>query len=41
MTKHALITWGGWDGHEPDKVAAQRPAKKAAGKATKKKSAKK
>ena len=21
MTK-ALITWGGWDGHEPDKVAA-------------------
>ena len=22
MTKHALITWGGWDGHEPDKVAA-------------------
>jgi len=18
----ALITWGGWDGHEPDKVAA-------------------
>jgi uncharacterized protein len=22
MTKRALITWGGWDGHEPDKVAA-------------------
>lgn len=19
---HALVTWGGWDGHEPDKVAA-------------------
>ena len=22
MAKRALITWGGWDGHEPDKVAA-------------------
>ncbi len=22
MTEKALITWGGWDGHEPDKVAA-------------------
>ena len=22
MTKRALITWGGWPGHEPDKVAA-------------------
>lgn len=22
MTGKALITWGGWDGHEPDKVAA-------------------
>ncbi len=22
MAKKALITWGGWDGHEPDKVAA-------------------
>jgi type 1 glutamine amidotransferase len=22
MTRKALITWGGWDGHEPDKVAA-------------------
>lgn len=22
MTKRALITWGGWEGHEPDKVAA-------------------
>ena len=22
MTKTALITWGGWPGHEPDKVAA-------------------
>lgn len=22
MTKTALITWGGWDGHQPDKVAA-------------------
>jgi type 1 glutamine amidotransferase len=21
-TRKALITWGGWDGHEPDKVAA-------------------
>lgn len=21
MTARALITWGGWDGHEPDKVA--------------------
>ena len=21
MTK-ALITWGGWDGHQPDKIAA-------------------
>lgn len=21
MTAEALITWGGWDGHEPDKVA--------------------
>ena len=22
MAKTALITWGGWDGHQPDKVAA-------------------
>jgi type 1 glutamine amidotransferase len=22
MSKSALIVWGGWDGHEPDKVAA-------------------
>lgn len=22
MSKKALIVWGGWDGHEPDKVAA-------------------
>ena len=22
MAKRALITWGGWDGHQPDKVAA-------------------
>ncbi len=22
MTRKALITWGGWEGHEPDKVAA-------------------
>ncbi len=22
MGKRALITWGGWDGHQPDKVAA-------------------
>ena len=22
MAQKALITWGGWDGHEPDKVAA-------------------
>lgn len=22
MQRKALITWGGWDGHEPDKVAA-------------------
>lgn len=22
MDRKALITWGGWDGHEPDKVAA-------------------
>ena len=22
MTRRALITWGGWPGHEPDKVAA-------------------
>ena len=22
MARKALITWGGWDGHEPDKVAA-------------------
>lgn len=22
MAKRALIVWGGWDGHEPDKVAA-------------------
>ena len=22
MTKKALITWGGWEGHEPEKVAA-------------------
>ena len=22
MTNKALITWGGWEGHEPDKVAA-------------------
>ena len=21
MSKKALIVWGGWDGHEPDKVA--------------------
>ena len=21
MKKKALIVWGGWDGHEPDKVA--------------------
>ena len=21
--KQALIVWGGWDGHEPDKVAAR------------------
>ncbi len=21
MTRHAMITWGGWDGHEPEKVA--------------------
>ncbi|MBC7738697.1 MAG: hypothetical protein H7245_16105, partial [Candidatus Saccharibacteria bacterium] len=22
MAKRALITWGGWEGHQPDKVAA-------------------
>jgi len=22
MTRTALVTWGGWDGHEPDRVAA-------------------
>ena len=21
MTRKAMITWGGWDGHEPEKVA--------------------
>ena len=21
MKRNALITWGGWEGHEPDKVA--------------------
>lgn len=22
MTKNAFITWGGWDGHEPEQTAA-------------------